>query len=250
MGNRKIYLNLQANQLVTKEYKHLHLFSATLIMYATISADIVSSTSLPVRSLIELKESVKDVLGLLERRFEGFWGRIVRGDTIECVMNRPEDAFEAAIILKCRIKSFRPSCDGNYSRFSKYGLRLAIGIGGMNIVNRELDMLDGEAIYRSGRLLDSLVGRSKYLMAISMGNNRFQEPLNIMLSLINHMLNNATSRRCLTLYERLFSSSSNETSERMGITISGVNQALNELGWSSIEQAILYYRKIMSGNDI
>ena len=29
-------------------------------------------------------------------RLSGFWGRIVRGDSIECVMDRPEDAFEVA----------------------------------------------------------------------------------------------------------------------------------------------------------
>jgi hypothetical protein len=32
----------------------------------------------------------------------------------------------------------------------------------------------------------------------------------------------------------------------MGISVSGVNQTLKDLGWSAIEQAILYYRKITS----
>lgn len=69
-------------------------------MYAAISADVVSSTSLSRESMIELNEKLKKCLYILERRYQGFWGRIVKGDSIECVMNRPEDAFEVALILK------------------------------------------------------------------------------------------------------------------------------------------------------
>lgn len=212
-------------------------------MYASISADIVSSTSHSERSMIALNERIREGLAIIEQNYNGFWGRIVRGDTIECILDHPENAFEIAIILKAWIKSFNPIGYGDYSRFRKYGIRLAIGIGGMNIINRKLDLMDGEAIYRSGRTLDKLVGRSKYSMIISMEDKAIEEPLNIILSLINNLLNNATSRRCLTLCERLLSSSTIETADKMNITISGVNQSLNEMGWTSIKQAISYYRK-------
>lgn len=220
-------------------------------MYASISADIVSSTSLPVQSLIELNEYIKEILKILEKHYDGFWGRLVRGDTIECILARPEYAFEIAIILKSWIKSFKPSVYGDYSRFSKYGLRLAIGLGEMNIVNRELDMMEGDAIYRSGRSLDKLTGRTKYSMTISMPQKQYEEPLNIILSLINQLINTATSRRCQTLCERLLAPSTNVAAEQMGITVSGINQTLNELGWANIEQAVNYYRKtILSLNHV
>lgn len=107
-------------------------------------------------------------------------------------------------------------------------------------------MMDGEAIHRSGRSLDMLKGRSKYSMTISMSQEQYEEPFNIILSLINHLLNNATSRKCLILCERLLLTTSNEVAEKMGITVSGVNQTLNELGWSNIEQAIKYFHKTIS----
>ena len=76
------------------------------IMYAAISADIVSSTSLSKDAMIELTEKLRGILCLLEDRYEGFWGRIVRGDSIECIMPKSVDALEIAILLKAFVKSF------------------------------------------------------------------------------------------------------------------------------------------------
>ena len=44
-------------------------------MYAAISADVVSSTSLSRESMIELNEKLKKCLYILEEHFQGFWGR-------------------------------------------------------------------------------------------------------------------------------------------------------------------------------
>ena len=215
-------------------------------MYAAISADVVSSTSLSRESMIELNEKIKKCLCILETRYQGFWGRIVRGDSIECIISHPEDAFEVALILKTWVKSFEPSDTHDVKRFSRYGLRIALGIGEMKTVDRELDMMDGDAIYRSGRAMDKLVGRAKYSFVISMENREHEQALQVILTLVNQLLNNATARKCETLCERILASDTSKTAERMGISVSGVNQTLKDLGWSAIEQAIIYYRKITS----
>ena len=214
-------------------------------MYAAISADVVSSTSLSRESMIELNEKLRKCLSILEERYQGFWGRIVRGDSIECIMDRPEDAFEVALILKTWVKSFEPS-NKDDKRFNRYGLRIAIGIGEMKTIDRGLDMMDGDAIYRSGRTMDKLVGRAKYSFVISMADSEHEQALQVILTLVNQLLNNATARKCETLCERILSSDTSKTAEKMGISVSGVNQTLKDIGWSAIEQAILYYRKITS----
>ncbi len=216
-------------------------------MYAAISADVVSSTSLSRESMIELNEKLKKCLCILERRYQGFWGRIVKGDSIECVMDKPEDAFEVALILKTWIKSFEPNNNiQKAKRFNRYGLRIAIGIGEMKTIDRGLDMMDGDAIYRSGRTMDKLVGRAKYSFVISMVDSEYEQALQVILTLVNQLLNNATARKCETLCERILSSDTSKTAEKMGISVSGVNQTLKDLGWSAIEQAIIYYRKVTS----
>ena len=215
-------------------------------MYAAISADVVSSTSLSRESMIELNEKLRKCLYILEERYQGFWGRIVRGDSIECVMDRPEDAFEVALILKTWIKSFEPSNIQKDKRFNRYGLRIAIGIGEMKTIDRGLDMMDGDAIYRSGRTMDKLVGRAKYSFVISMVDSEHEQALQVILTLVNQLLNNATARKCETLCERILSSDTSKKKKKMGISVSGVNQTLKDLGWSAIEQAIIYYRKVIS----
>ena len=159
-------------------------------------------------------------------------------------MNCPEHAFEAALILKTLVKSFEPTDINDSKKFNKYGLRIAIGIGEMKTIDRNLDMMDGDAIYRSGRALSKLKGRSKYSFAISMANEENEQALQVILTLVNQILNNATARKCETLYERILASDTSETAEKMGISVSGVNQTLKDVGWSAIEQAIIYYRKI------
>ena len=215
-------------------------------MYAAISADVVSSTSLSRESMIELNDKLRKCLSILEKRYQGFWGRIVKGDSVECIMSRAEDAFEVALILKTWVKSFEPSNIQEDKRFNRYGLRIAIGIGEMKTLDRGLDMMDGDAIYRSGRAMDKLVGRAKYSFVISMADNEHEQALQVILTLVNQLLNNATARKCETLCERILSSDTSKTAEKMGISVSGVNQTLKDVGWSAIEQAIIYYRKVTS----
>ena len=153
---------------------------------------------------------------------------------------------KAALILKTWIKSFEPSNIQKDKRFNRYGLRIAIGIGEMKTIDRGLDMMDGDAIYRSGRTMDKLVGRAKYSFVISMADSEHEQALQVILTLVNQLLNNATARKCETLCERILSSDTSKTAEKMGISVSGVNQTLKDLGWSAIEQAIIYYRKVTS----
>ena len=75
-------------------------------MYAAISADIVSSTSLCIEETIALKQRVEELFSILEKRFPGFWGRLIKGDYIECLLPSAKDDFRVALIIKSCIKAF------------------------------------------------------------------------------------------------------------------------------------------------
>ena len=61
-------------------------------MIATISADIVRSTSMNTEDLIALRNKLHGLFLDLEEDYPGFWARIFRGDSIECVVPNYSDA--------------------------------------------------------------------------------------------------------------------------------------------------------------
>lgn len=215
-------------------------------MYAAISADIVSSTSLSRDALITLNLGLKNLIIRLETMYPGVWGRIVRGDTLEFILVNPVDALEVSLLLKTYIKAFEAcNCIGS-KEFNKYGLRIAIGIGDMKTNDRELDIMDGDAIYRSGRALNGLVGRDKYSFVISMADKDKEEVLQVVFSLLNQLINGMTRRQSQILYERLIANDTYAVANKLQITVSGVNQTLNKIGWATIEGSIMLYRKLMN----
>jgi len=213
-------------------------------VYATISADIVASTSLSKEALMELATGIKDFLRRMAVNYPGFWGRLVKGDSIECVMEHPNDALRISIMLKAFIKSFVPT-DGNTDpKFKQFGLRLAIGIGKMRIVDRRLDMMDGEAIYQSGRALMDMRDKTKDSFQIIMKNDVTGGALSVISVLLNQIINKATGRQCETLFYRLQYKVDADVAKEMKITRPGVNQNLNNMGWEAIERSIKYFEQL------
>ena len=69
-------------------------------MYETLSADRDSSTSRISGEVIIVKQKREDLSTMFSRKYFGFWGRVVRGDSIECVIPDPKDALRSAVLIK------------------------------------------------------------------------------------------------------------------------------------------------------
>ena len=91
-------------------------------MFATISADIVASTSLSVNETIGLKQRIESLFGLLKVSYPDFEGRQIKGDYIECVMQSVSNVFRIAFIIKSCIKSFSTAKNEKTKNFHTYGL--------------------------------------------------------------------------------------------------------------------------------
>ena len=102
-------------------------------MEATISADIIRSTSLPKEGMIVLQERLRDFMDFLNKTFDGCWGRVVRGDGIECAISDAHYLLRIVLLLKCQIKTIRVCFDeinikGGDKRFFKFGVRMAVAM--------------------------------------------------------------------------------------------------------------------------
>ena len=213
-------------------------------IYAAISADIVSSTSLSKDDFIQLTEQIKKMLDRLAKEYDSFWGRLVHGDSIECVIENPKNALRIALLLKTFVKSFEPYGDKADTMFEQIDLRLAIGIGRMRTVDKNLDVMDGDAIYLSGRALASAKNifidnfQLKVAPYISIISNYC---MTIMVQFLVRRIEKATRRQCKTLFYRLQCYKDNDVAKIMGISRAEVNNNLQCLGWDLIEHSIILF---------
>ncbi len=213
-------------------------------MQATISADIVSSTSLSPIEIVTLQARINETIVMLEKHYEGFWGRLVKGDCIECVMPEPKAALRVALLLKTAIKSLDIAKDSRTQLFRRYGMRMAIGLGDMRLVDRKNGIMDGEAIYYSGRAVDSMHSENKCSFVVVGENKEYSMLLTTITTLVDSILNGATRRQSEVLYYKLLSMKESDIASLLSITQSGVNQRASVANWSCLETAVNCFEQI------
>lgn len=213
-------------------------------MYATISADVVSSTSLSIDETIELKQKIKELFFSLEGLYPAFWGRQIKGDYIECLIPDVSKAFRIALIIKTYIKSFNVIEAKDKKLFQTYGIRLALGIGNMRIIDKEQGIMDGEAIYLSGRCLEEMKSPNKGTLIIDIDNDKLWSSLRTVGLLTDALVNNATKRQSEVLYYKLLSKNEQEIADLLRVKQSGVNRHSSLAKWYCIEEALNYFEQI------
>ena len=76
-------------------------------MRAVIVSDIIKSTAFSVEQLMAIQEELQRFLDENVTWFKEhdsvFWGRVVRGDTLECYMDDPHYALRTALLLHLRM---------------------------------------------------------------------------------------------------------------------------------------------------
>jgi len=217
---------------------------------ATISADIVSSTSLSVEELMLLQSEIRRFLDELSEKSQGKdWGRLFKGDSVEIFMHDPNEALRVALLLKTLVKktfSWGKETDGQRELFRKYGIRLAIGIGEMRTADQKQDILDGEAIYYSGRLLETQLNsnKGKRTMLFGCNNVALLEQIDVIVGLLDVVLKKATSVQCAIIHYKLLEIPEEEIAKLLDVTQPAVNKAGKSMGWNAIESAVNYFEKL------
>lgn len=222
--------------------------------YATISADVVASTSLHKDDFLRFTYDLREFLQSLEGRYDRLWCRLIFGDNIECLTDNPADAFEVAILLKLWIKAWTPRYPVKLrDRFNKYAVRIAIALGPMDRITRSMDYMCGPAIERSRDLLKEIEhSKATSYMRFDPGSALANAPqasgMGVIVSLIDIVIRDATKRQCLILFHRIWEGSSQAAASKLGITVSGINNQLKKVGYDIIQQALDLYTTSWQSN--
>ncbi len=216
-------------------------------MYATISADVVSSTSLSADETIGLRHRTEALFALLEEKYRGFRGRMIKGDYVECLVPDVPHALRVALAIKSHTKSFPVSESEAKRDFLTYGLRIAIGIGGMRTVDTEHGIWDGEAIYMSGRALAGMRSLRRETLTVATGDEKLSADLNTVALLADAIMNGATQRQSEVFFYKLLGHKEEDIAQRMGIRQSGVNRHATTGKWYCVEEALRYFEGVNFG---
>lgn len=223
---------------------------------AVITGDIVASTSLHDLGRAYLEEALNKMLGELQARYT-MYGRMIKGDYLECVVPENENALRMALIIKAFIKSISTdealnnNPDPRFKFFRIHGIRLAIGYGELTRFEPGKGIIDGEAIYLSGRRINEEITYNKerivikntlfFVSGIDSLNAEF-EPL---LALIDVIMSKATAKQCEVLYLKLMNYSEDAIGAKMKIAQPVVNQHSTSIGWNAIEKAVNRFGEVL-----
>jgi hypothetical protein len=189
--------------------------------------------------LLELRRGLQGLIGDLEEDIPGFWARIVRGDSLECVVPDSRDALRIAILLKLFVKM--RVADYNCSEMlQRHGIRFSMAVGDLEYANKNEDIIDGPAIYRSGRNLDE-ISRKGVRMSIFELDRKPRSLSNLMdsyVALICDLVDSYSAKQAEVVYYKLLGFREVEISERLGIYQSSVNVRATNAQWGLLNMAI------------
>ncbi len=256
--SRGFKCNLQRKKTVNVVYSIIILYFMYICIHynrsmniATISGDIISFTSLSSSNKRFLEKEVENLIKLLDTKFDAYC-RIIKGDYLECVIKNPEQSLQVAILIKCFIKSIKLENEPNNKRFKyfkNFGIRVAIGLGELKRFDAKNGIIDGEAIYMSGRKINTESTHNKERIVIKntlffvSKNEQLNNQFTAIIDLLDYILNKATAKQCEVVYHKLLGHNENEISKIMKITQSVVNQHSISAGWNAIETAVNHYNK-------
>lgn len=208
-------------------------------MIATISADIVRSTSMNTEDLIVLRNRLRDLFQDFEEDYPGFWARMVRGDSIECVVPDYNDALRIAILIKLYVK-MRVSEFECSEMLQRYGIRFSIGVADIKYADKKEDIINGPAIYLSGRNLDEISRRENVMTAFEIG--QAPKPLSNLLdsyvAMVSGIVDSYSAKQAEVVFLKLLGFKEIEISERVGISQSSVNTRAANAQWGLLNTAI------------
>lgn len=208
-------------------------------MIATLSADIVRSTSLKTEDLIKLRNNLFDLFDDIARDYPGFWARIVRGDCIECFIPEYKYALWVAVLVKLFVKMQASIYDCS-EMLQRYGIRFSIGMGELKYVSKKDDIINGPAIYISGRNLDVISRSSDAFSAVELDGapqevNCF---LDSYVAMVSNMVDAYSAKQVEVVFYKLLGLKERDISKLLGIFQSSVNTRSTKAQWGLLNTAI------------
>ena len=213
-------------------------------MVASISIDIVRSTSLNTGDQIELVKQIRGFLDDLEIDYPGFWARIIRGDSIECFVPEYRFALRIAILIKLYLKKQVSPYECS-EMLKRYGVRLSIGMGDIQYVSKADDFINGPAINLSGRNLDRISREGVYsAIEVDGASQSINNFLDSYLALISDLVDSYSAKLAEVVFYQFLGIKEKDIANHLGIKQSSVNIRSTSAQWGLLNTAIYDFEQL------
>lgn len=189
--------------------------------------------------MLKLRKGLIGLFNELEQDISGFWARIVRGDSIECVVPDYRDSLRIALLLKLFVKMRVAEFECS-QMLQRHGIRFSIAAGELKYADKDEDIIDGPAIYLSGRNLDE-ISRNEVRMSVFDVDEEPRSLSNLLdsyVALVSEMVDSYSAKQATVVYYKLLGFKEVLISERLGIYQSSVNMRATGAQWTLLNQAI------------
>ena len=125
-------------------------------------------------------------------------------------------------------------------QLQRYGIRFSIGIGAISYADKEEDIIDGPAIYISGRNLDGISGVRDVYSCIEVDeyDKRMNYLLDSYVAMIDNLLNAYSMKQAEVVYYKLCGYKETQIAEMIGVKQSAVNSRSSLADWNLLGRAI------------
>ena len=230
---------------------------------AIVSGDIIASTSLNNDDRKRIGESLKSMVEDLEKKYK-VYSRLTEGnDYIDCYVPDISDALRVMLAIKCFVKSIPINAndvtyqkDNRIKFFKMHGIRLALGIGELGRLDTKKGIIDGEAIYYSGRLISEnrTYNKGKVIIKntlfIKSNDKEFDDEIMPLLALLDVLISKCTAKQCRVLYLKLLGDDESVIAEKLKKKQPTINEHSTVAGWNAIEKAVMRFEDVVKNKQL
>ena len=194
--------------------------------------------------MLVLRERLKRLLDDFEQSYPGFWARIVRGDSIECVVPEYRYSLRIAILIKLFVKILVDGFEC-HELLHRHGIRFSIGIADISYADKVEDIINGPAIYLSGRNLDDISRRDLFsAFEIEAVPAAFNDCMESYVALLSNLVDSYSAKQAEVVFYKLMGHKEVDISRRLGIYQSAVNMRSTSAQWGLLNTAIKDYEQL------
>jgi len=222
-----------------------------------VSGDIIASTSLSNDDRSKIGNCLKLMTKKLNKKFK-VYSRLTEGnDYIDSYIPNNSDALRVMLAIKCFVKSIPISINDSVNQeenrskyFKMHGIRLALGIGELSRLDINNGIIDGEAIYFSGRTISEnrTYNKEKVVIKntlfIKSNNKELDNEFKPLLALLDVLLSKCTAKQSTVLYLKLLGYDEATIARVLGKKQSTINEHSTGAGWIAIEKAVIRFEEV------